>query len=235
MRTTSRTVTPHAHGPALSSTSVAPGLGGCASARHARQLWAARRAPGQRPGRWEPPLPRWVPEHAGESTLPLARGRRVPTNPGDNMFRFDYSPAFLRWALSPPGFKPEWHVGVRVTQARRRAREPQPSPSTFTLHPHLNLHPTPKLNRRRSSSPSSRARQRCSTARACACSPSRRSFSTAPPRPRPEGAAAEGAAAAAAPVARARARAVAASCNLPMATATRSTSMTRRTQASTAT
>ena len=34
----------------------------------------------------------------------------------DNMFRFDYSPAFLRWALSPPGFKPEWHVGVRVTQ-----------------------------------------------------------------------------------------------------------------------
>ena len=54
-------------------------------------------------------------EHA-EFTLPLA------TNPGDNMFRFDYSPAFLRWALSPPGFKPEWHVGVRVTQARRRAR-----------------------------------------------------------------------------------------------------------------
>ena len=38
------------------------------------------------------------------------------------MFRFDYSPAFLRWALSPPGFKPEWHVGVRVTQARSRAR-----------------------------------------------------------------------------------------------------------------
>ena len=38
---------------------------------------------------------------------------------GDNMFRFDYSPAFLRWALSPPGFKPEWHVGVRVTQTQK--------------------------------------------------------------------------------------------------------------------
>jgi len=31
----------------------------------------------------------------------------------DNMFRFDYSPAFLRWALMPPGYLPEWHVGVR--------------------------------------------------------------------------------------------------------------------------
>ena len=50
------------------------------------------------------------------------------------MFRFDYSPAFLRWALSPPGFKPEWHVGVRVTQARSRARSPSPSPTlTLTL------------------------------------------------------------------------------------------------------
>ena len=106
---------PHAHAPALSSASVAPGRGGCASARHARRLWAARRTPGQRQRRC-------VPCHClgcsarPESPLPLA------TNAGDNMFRFDYSPAFLRWALSPPGFKPEWHVGVRVTQARSRAR-----------------------------------------------------------------------------------------------------------------
>jgi glycylpeptide N-tetradecanoyltransferase len=78
-----------------------------------------------------------------ESPLPLA------TNAGDNMFRFDYSPAFLRWALSPPGFKPEWHVGVRVTQARSRARSPSPSPTLTLTHPHphphpqLNLHPYP--------------------------------------------------------------------------------------------
>lgn len=30
----------------------------------------------------------------------------------DNMFRFDYSPAFLQWALQPPGYNPEWHVGA---------------------------------------------------------------------------------------------------------------------------
>ena len=31
----------------------------------------------------------------------------------DAMFRFDYSVPFLRWALLPPGQKPEWLVGVR--------------------------------------------------------------------------------------------------------------------------
>ena len=31
----------------------------------------------------------------------------------DNMFRFDYSREFLKWALQPPGYFPEWHVGVR--------------------------------------------------------------------------------------------------------------------------
>ncbi len=31
----------------------------------------------------------------------------------DNMFRFDYSPAFLHWALQPPGSIREWHCGVR--------------------------------------------------------------------------------------------------------------------------
>lgn len=32
----------------------------------------------------------------------------------DNMFRFDYSPDFLLWALKPPGWKMPWHCGVRV-------------------------------------------------------------------------------------------------------------------------
>ncbi len=32
----------------------------------------------------------------------------------DNMFRFDYSPAFLHWALQPPGSIREWHCGVRA-------------------------------------------------------------------------------------------------------------------------
>lgn len=29
------------------------------------------------------------------------------------MFRFDYSKPFLHWALTPPGFHKDWHVGVR--------------------------------------------------------------------------------------------------------------------------
>lgn len=33
----------------------------------------------------------------------------------DNMFRFDYSAPFLRWALQPPDYVPDWHVGVRAT------------------------------------------------------------------------------------------------------------------------
>ena len=28
-------------------------------------------------------------------------------------FRFKYSPDFLRWALTPPGYKPDWIVGIR--------------------------------------------------------------------------------------------------------------------------
>mmetsp|Transcript_74711 Transcript_74711/g.163233 ORF Transcript_74711/g.163233 Transcript_74711/m.163233 type:complete len:459 (+) Transcript_74711:97-1473(+) len=32
----------------------------------------------------------------------------------DSMFRFDYSVDFLRWALKPPNFLRQWHLGVRV-------------------------------------------------------------------------------------------------------------------------
>ena len=32
----------------------------------------------------------------------------------DNMFRFDYSVPFLRWALTPEGYRTDWHVGVVV-------------------------------------------------------------------------------------------------------------------------
>lgn len=33
----------------------------------------------------------------------------------DNMFRFDYSPTFLEWALTPPGNQKDFVVGIRVT------------------------------------------------------------------------------------------------------------------------
>uniref|UniRef100_A0A7S4QTD2 Glycylpeptide N-tetradecanoyltransferase n=1 Tax=Alexandrium monilatum TaxID=311494 RepID=A0A7S4QTD2_9DINO len=32
----------------------------------------------------------------------------------DSMFRFDYSVGFLRWALKPPDYLRQWHLGVRV-------------------------------------------------------------------------------------------------------------------------
>lgn len=32
----------------------------------------------------------------------------------DGSFRFNYSTAFLAWALKPPGWKKEWHIGVRT-------------------------------------------------------------------------------------------------------------------------
>lgn len=32
----------------------------------------------------------------------------------DCLFRFDYSADFLKWALTPPGYRAEWHIGVRV-------------------------------------------------------------------------------------------------------------------------
>ncbi len=35
------------------------------------------------------------------------------------MFRFNYSPSFINWSLCPPGFRKEWHVGVRVTKTRK--------------------------------------------------------------------------------------------------------------------
>uniref|UniRef100_A0A7S2RFI4 Glycylpeptide N-tetradecanoyltransferase n=2 Tax=Mucochytrium quahogii TaxID=96639 RepID=A0A7S2RFI4_9STRA len=37
----------------------------------------------------------------------------------DNMFRFDYSPEFLRWALCSPGYFKEWHVGVRQSNNKK--------------------------------------------------------------------------------------------------------------------
>jgi glycylpeptide N-tetradecanoyltransferase len=33
------------------------------------------------------------------------------------MFRFDYSVPFLQWALTPPNYRQDWHVGVRATNS----------------------------------------------------------------------------------------------------------------------
>uniref|UniRef100_T1JAC3 Glycylpeptide N-tetradecanoyltransferase n=1 Tax=Strigamia maritima TaxID=126957 RepID=T1JAC3_STRMM len=37
----------------------------------------------------------------------------------DNMFRFDYSPDFLKWALQAPEWNKNWHVGVRAVKSKK--------------------------------------------------------------------------------------------------------------------
>lgn len=37
----------------------------------------------------------------------------------ENMFRFNYSKEFLRWALHPPGYYKTWHIGVRVKTSKK--------------------------------------------------------------------------------------------------------------------
>ncbi|KAI3510009.1 hypothetical protein L1887_25535 [Cichorium endivia] len=37
----------------------------------------------------------------------------------ENMFRFNYSKEFLRWALHPPGYFKTWHIGVRVKTSKK--------------------------------------------------------------------------------------------------------------------
>lgn len=52
----------------------------------------------------------------------------------DNMFRFDYSPAFLRWALQPPGWVQEWHVGVRVNKSKKLVGFISAIPATIKVY-----------------------------------------------------------------------------------------------------
>ncbi|CAK7221208.1 glycylpeptide N-tetradecanoyltransferase [Sporothrix curviconia] len=38
---------------------------------------------------------------------------------GEAMFRFRYSKSILKWAMMSPGWKKQWHIGVRATQSRK--------------------------------------------------------------------------------------------------------------------
>ena len=78
----------------------------------------------------------------------LTRTRECPTDPcptdpraaenyvedGDQMFRFDYSVAFLRWALQPPGTRTEWMVGVRVAQTHKLVAFISCTPAELSAH-----------------------------------------------------------------------------------------------------
>jgi len=52
----------------------------------------------------------------------------------DNMFRFDYSREFLRWALLPPGFLQEWHVGVRAQKSKKMVGFISAVPATISIY-----------------------------------------------------------------------------------------------------
>lgn len=52
----------------------------------------------------------------------------------DNMFRFDYKPEFLLWSMTPPGYKKDWHIGVRVTSSKRLVAFISGIPVTVSLN-----------------------------------------------------------------------------------------------------
>ena len=52
----------------------------------------------------------------------------------DNLFRFDYSPEFLRWALQPPGYLQEWHTGVRITKSSKLVGFISAVPANIRVH-----------------------------------------------------------------------------------------------------
>lgn len=54
----------------------------------------------------------------------------------DSMFRFDYQQQFLKWALQPPGWLREWHVGVRVEKSGRLVGFISAIPATLSIYKH---------------------------------------------------------------------------------------------------
>lgn len=54
----------------------------------------------------------------------------------DSMFRFDYPPEFLKWALQPPGWRRDWHCGVRVIKSWRLVGFISAIPATLRIYNH---------------------------------------------------------------------------------------------------
>lgn len=55
----------------------------------------------------------------------------------DCMFRFDYQTEFLKWALQPPGWRMEWHCGVRVSKSGRLVGFISAIPAQLRIYNHL--------------------------------------------------------------------------------------------------
>ncbi|NXK00585.1 NMT1 tetradecanoyltransferase, partial [Corythaixoides concolor] len=52
----------------------------------------------------------------------------------DNMFRFDYSPEFLLWALRPPGWLPQWHCGAPPPPSKKLVGFISAIPATIHIY-----------------------------------------------------------------------------------------------------
>lgn len=55
----------------------------------------------------------------------------------DCMFRFDYQTEFLKWALQPPGWRMEWHCGVRVVKSGRLVGFISAIPAELRIYDHV--------------------------------------------------------------------------------------------------
>ncbi|KZT26399.1 N-myristoyl transferase [Neolentinus lepideus HHB14362 ss-1] len=55
----------------------------------------------------------------------------------DATFRFQYTAEFLQWALQPPGYHKEWHVGVRVTSNKKLVGFISGVPITLKIRDHV--------------------------------------------------------------------------------------------------
>lgn len=55
----------------------------------------------------------------------------------DCMFRFDYQTDFLKWALQPPGWRMEWHCGVRVAKSGRLVGFISAIPAQLRIYDHV--------------------------------------------------------------------------------------------------
>ncbi|KAH7306666.1 hypothetical protein KP509_22G024100 [Ceratopteris richardii] len=52
----------------------------------------------------------------------------------ESMFRYHYPKDFLQWALCPPGYLPDWHVGIRVEATKRLVAFITGIPANIRLH-----------------------------------------------------------------------------------------------------
>ncbi|KAJ5096866.1 Glycylpeptide N-tetradecanoyltransferase [Penicillium angulare] len=52
----------------------------------------------------------------------------------DSTFRLTYSPVFLRWALTSPGWQKQWHIGVRASTSQKLVAFISGVPANISIH-----------------------------------------------------------------------------------------------------